>query len=111
MNHRYLFSVGIELTDFVVSDVYVDCFHEVQSPRITDPKALQVALQFDPNLGDEDSKVYQMIKLRNQFNSDRLRGPFLVSTDDPIDRETLESIIQSKFQSNQLSQFLEGAKI
>jgi hypothetical protein len=112
MSHRYLFllSTVINPNDYSI-DVSIDSFHEMETPHFGDQVVFDVARKIDPDLGKVDANVHQMMNLRKTFNADRLKGPLMITTDQPIDREDLEIYVQSLDPKCDLSSFVKTASV
>ena len=112
MSHRYLFLLSTSLNNEDYSlDVSLDAFHEMTTPRFDDEKVFEVAKQINPDLGKNDVQVIQMMTLRRNFNADRLKGPLMVTTDHPIERDDLEMYIKTLNPKNELKRFITNASI
>ena len=64
------------------------------------------------NLGRKTQGLLTGMMMRQRFNADTLKGPFLVKTEDfPLNREDMEMVIHSKHLDGSLNAFLKAAKL
>lgn len=106
MKIRYLFTVS-----YTCNGVELDTFYQLRTSALNlDPVAFKVALKIDPNLCSEDFTALHAIIFRQRYAM--TEGPYQVTVDDdPLDRQTLECVLNNKMKDGTLNKWLASAKI
>ena len=106
MQYRTVFTISTDL-----DGVSVDAFYSVDMHRLAASMAVAKLT------GESDGYAEYAVKVNSAFIGIQMRsrytdgGPYTLHTDDPLDRDTLETLLREQQHTGTLRDFLNKAKV
>lgn len=112
---KYLFTVRSYVDEDFQNRVALDSFYEAKAlGKLDNNIPIESYIEFSYEGIEKDIKddihAYNMLRIRTRVD-DNNKGPYALEIEDTLCRETMETIIQTKFKDGTLKRFLKQAKI